>query len=679
MNPSTDGQQPSWRLWGEEKIADAVYTVYLKKVRYHPSTCVNDGDDGVSHLEWETVRVRVIKAGTLERLVDALAHGEEGTLEPTNLNVFLATYRAWATPEQVLQAFFQRYQHVGEENGELEDVTAEQHRQALVQALVVWLDVHPEDWYDPPQFLTLHQLLSFVERNLPGSSLEMRTRHRLHKLQLREQSPEGQVLFFEQLPWNTLLTGSGATTTEVPHRLEDVPEAHFAQQLTWMDAELFRRLVPHHCLGSMWRKRKGGRDWSRTVSNTAAATVRQFNAVSCRVTASLLERACDGPRLRARRLAKWIDIAQELRLLKNFSSLKAIVAALESEDIYRLQRVWSLVPPSKQEAFRELARIFSGDEGQITCRELMLKEGAAKFADTAGENDRHLQKAMQRQGSSNTVMQGTVPYLGIFLTDLTMMDAALPDVVGGEQQLLNFDKRRREFRVLAQIKLLQSAANCYNLQPDPGFLFWFQNLPTLSQEKSYELSCLIEPPANPRKQKGNATGEIRESDSASSSSGGPAEDPGDGGSLPPQLAGHLASPQQHLSASTSNLSALSLSSPAELKVIRVSVEQPHRNEAQGLNLYKSLLLSNRDRTHTVVRSAMEKHGLTGSPDDYVLAQQLPQSEIVFPPSANVFYAVSTAYEPNFVLRPKSELPPSPLAQKKLLRKPFLLKKKAATP
>lgn len=31
-------QQPTWRLWGEEKADGALYTVYLKKVRYHRPT-----------------------------------------------------------------------------------------------------------------------------------------------------------------------------------------------------------------------------------------------------------------------------------------------------------------------------------------------------------------------------------------------------------------------------------------------------------------------------------------------------------------------------------------------------------------------------------------------------------------------------------------------------------------
>lgn len=31
-------QQPTWRLWGEEREQDAIFTVYLKKVRYHRPT-----------------------------------------------------------------------------------------------------------------------------------------------------------------------------------------------------------------------------------------------------------------------------------------------------------------------------------------------------------------------------------------------------------------------------------------------------------------------------------------------------------------------------------------------------------------------------------------------------------------------------------------------------------------
>nr|CAD7425745.1 unnamed protein product [Timema monikensis] len=47
-------QQPTWRLWGEERVEGAVYTVYLKKVRYHRPTKSISSDqsspNGVSNL-----------------------------------------------------------------------------------------------------------------------------------------------------------------------------------------------------------------------------------------------------------------------------------------------------------------------------------------------------------------------------------------------------------------------------------------------------------------------------------------------------------------------------------------------------------------------------------------------------------------------------------------------------
>lgn len=51
----------------------------------------DSGDDEISHLEWETVRVRFVKAATLNRLVDALVT-DDGELESTFVNVFLGEF-----------------------------------------------------------------------------------------------------------------------------------------------------------------------------------------------------------------------------------------------------------------------------------------------------------------------------------------------------------------------------------------------------------------------------------------------------------------------------------------------------------------------------------------------------------------------------------------------------------
>lgn len=57
------------------------------------------------------------------------------------------------------------------------------------------------------------------------------------------------------------------------------------------------------------------------------------------------------------------------------------------------------------EIFNELARIFSEDNNAWAQREVLMREGTAKFADTTGENDRHLQKVFQKQVSHFTSSQ----------------------------------------------------------------------------------------------------------------------------------------------------------------------------------------------------------------------------------------------------------------------------------
>lgn len=47
-------------------------------------------------------------------------------------------------------------------------------------------------------------------------------------------------------------------------------------------------------------------------------------------------------------------------------------------------------------------------------------------------------------------------------------------------------------------------------------------------------------------------------------------------------------------------------------------------ETEGIVLYKSIMLSNNERTPQVIRNAMYKLGLEGSPDQYTLAQVLPE-------------------------------------------------------
>jgi len=445
------------------------------------------------------------------------------------------------------------------------------------------------------------------------------------------------------------------------------------------------------------------------VASSVLATVEQFNAVSYRVISTILM-GSDHIRSqqRARVISKWIDVAQELRVLKNFSSLKAIIPALQSNPIYRLKHVWAAVAKDKLEVYEELARIFSEENNQSAQRELLMKEGTAKFAQTVGENDRQMQKVLLKQASHNNVIShGTIPYLGTFLTDLTMIDTAIPDTVA--DGLINFDKRRKEFEVLAQIRLLQGAANSYQIESDVRFERWFDSLPALDDREAYAISCALEPshassstssgpPSSARNSDkfrrkpgcGHKKNDSIASTSSSSSSqflseldNGTTVSLGDVTSLEQKMfQAHMSSSSSSSSLPSLDISVSSSGTPSQnatpskagslprgvtpphsvspmrtpdFYVIRVSIATPSK-ETEGINLYKSIMVSNHERTPQVIRSAMLKHALEGNADDYALAQLLPKGvEMVLPPNANVYYAVNTSCDLNFILRLKSDL------------------------
>ena len=71
--------------------------------------------------------------------------------------------------------------------------------------------------------------------------------------------------------------------------------------------ELFKRVIPHQCLGAVWSRRDKSRDRDAA---TVAATIEQFNAVSYRVISTVLMPTEAKPQHRAKVITKWIDIAQ---------------------------------------------------------------------------------------------------------------------------------------------------------------------------------------------------------------------------------------------------------------------------------------------------------------------------------------------------------------------------------
>ncbi|XP_004640482.1 ral guanine nucleotide dissociation stimulator isoform X2 [Octodon degus] len=574
---------------GEELINGVIYSISLRKVQLQHGASKGQrwlGCENESALSlYETCKVRTVKAGTLEKLVEHLVPAFQGS-DLSYVTVFLCTYRAFTTTQQVLDLLFKRYSRCdaltassrygcilpySSEDGGPQD----QLRNAISSILGTWLDQYSEDFCQPPDFPCLKQLVAYVQLNMPGSDLERRAHLLLAQLEdmepsetepellspapvlalrpaaelepapvplltstpiaapasgpqlepavaselvlapapaveqepLLEPEPRAVAAAEEPEPAQTqtpeleLAPGPGPSveppwppppgaaenglSREQPHVLVFPPDL-VAEQFTLMDAELFKKVVPYHCLGSIWSQRdKKGKEH---LAPTIRATVAQFNNVAnCVITTCLGDRSMKASD-RARVVEHWIEVARECRVLKNFSSLYAILSALQSNAIHRLKKTWEDVSRDSVRIFQKLSEIFSDENNYSLSRELLIKEGTSKFA-TLEMNPRRAQRRPKEMG----VIQGTVPYLGTFLTDLVMLDTAMKDYLYG--RLINFEKRRKEFEVIAQIKLLQSACNNYSIAREEHFAAWLGALERLSEAESYSLSCELEPPS----------------------------------------------------------------------------------------------------------------------------------------------------------------------------------------
>ncbi|XP_048193332.1 ral guanine nucleotide dissociation stimulator-like, partial [Perognathus longimembris pacificus] len=265
---------------------------------------------------------------------------------------------------------------------------------------------------------------------------------------------------------------------KVPPALNGLPQL-MSEQLTRMDVELFVKAEPNQCLGSMWSRRynKG----KPRLAPSIQVILIHFNKVVSLVTTHCLGDLSMNTSVRAHLLEFWIQAAEGCRVLRNFSSLHAIMSALQSRAISRLHRSWQQVSRKDLLTFQKLAEITSPENNYSKSRELLLKE-TRKLA--------KLLKGGPRQSKKMGMIKGIVPYLRIFLKDFLVVHLAYVDAQDEKSKEKNLI---REIEILDQMRELQRSCRFYNIRVDHHFTEWFRGLERLSKDASYELSCTLEP------------------------------------------------------------------------------------------------------------------------------------------------------------------------------------------
>ncbi|XP_042555131.1 ral guanine nucleotide dissociation stimulator-like [Dipodomys spectabilis] len=645
-------------------------------------------EDLSSLLSWQPKDVapsqeEACRAGTLEQLVDHLVLAQL-TGDHFFVPTFLSTYRKFAKPQQVLDLLFQSFTRCEalQESSKQDEILPcssqdgmqqDQLRNAISSILGMWLDQYWEDFCQPPQFPCLRQLLAHLKVYMAGTDVEGRAHLLLAQMEAQEQSqaePDG--------------TTENVLSKEKPDVLA-FPPPLVAEQLTWMDAELFQKVLPHHCLLSVCSQRD--KKDMENLAPTIRATFTQFHRVfSCVLTTCVGDhsmQACN----RARVLEHWIMVAMECRVLRNFSSLHAIVSALQSTAMQRMQNTWHEVSRDSLQVFQKLSEIISPACYYFRTKVLLFQEPC----DFASKDKKA--KRGQKQSEEMVRIKGTIPYLETFLSDFRMIDTAFRDFL--DEGIIHYEKLRKEYTIMEQLKQLQSSCSYDHITPNENFLAWFRSLERLSEEASCQaqstglstsgssqFKSLEQDKCGPDTSSTDNTGvhcnSTGKSAGASSSypelnrslMGESSEDQeklkaSSCQSIPGTLAINLASPSQSSPTDSSTPETTTGNSQSCVSGHTSDSSSRHPYTRQGdscvirvilpvenKRLCRSILVTNQEKTRDVILKAMRKFRVRRyKPEDLELVQIISQDQkLRIPDDANVFYALKTMDFYHVVLR-----------------------------
>ncbi|RKP13730.1 ras guanine nucleotide exchange factor domain-containing protein, partial [Piptocephalis cylindrospora] len=221
-----------------------------------------------------------------------------------------------------------------------------------------------------------------------------------------------------------LASSTGPDLLSLPWRL-------VAFQICLLDAHLFYRISPHTLL-----PHTGG-----LTDASIRASTDFFNYLSRSVEYSIL--IVDDQAGRVRVLGRWSKIAKALRQLRDFQGLAAILAGLSTPPVRRLTRTWGSLSrraTSRVEALRDLM----DPQDNYAKYRAVEDEGLRKEEISSGDPDRDTDVRY-------TDVLWTVPFLGVYLLDVTYLRAAI-----GSQKARNAGPGQNSITLAQDPRILES-------------------------------------------------------------------------------------------------------------------------------------------------------------------------------------------------------------------------------
>ncbi|KNC52088.1 uncharacterized protein AMSG_00916 [Thecamonas trahens ATCC 50062] len=401
----------------------------------------------------------IVVAGTLAKLVERLTYHRYP--DPMYLSAFLLTYRSFTTPPQLLDLLEQRFNATPPAGASGEELmkfrkTREIQRIRVLLVFKQWVANHFDDYVDVEGLLdSLKQVLA----KMKGSGVEKGATKLMEDIAKREaqEHKSRRMLVFDTPPPPPLVPESADAST---FSLLSIPPRELARQVTLREFALYSAIKPYECLNQAWAVKPDEVEGLYKAPHIRSI-ISRFNAMSEYVAVTILREAELEARVAV--VTRFIQIASELRKINNFNGVMEILAGLQLTPIFRLKRTWAGVSPRNMSKFNELAAEMN--------RDLNYKAPRAALA---------------------TANPPCIPYLGIFLTDLTFVEDGNSDLT--PSGLINFDKRRRLALIIGEVQQYQQTPYCLQALPQLQDWIWGESEAVEYDESvMYDRSLEVEP------------------------------------------------------------------------------------------------------------------------------------------------------------------------------------------
>jgi hypothetical protein len=391
-----------------------------------------------------------VTGGSLPALVERLTT-HESTPDAMFVSTFYLTFRQFCTPTMLVECLVDRFDYVGDS-----PYMASPVRLRVYNVFKGWMESH---WRHDVDKEALPAIQQFAETRLvavlPSAA------KRFLELTQRVMSGDGPLV-------PRLVSSMGKTSTSIPqHLLADGPlpapilsksqasllnswkaggtcpsildfdPLEVARQLTVKQMTVFCSIMSEELLGSQWMKDHGANapnvkamsSFSTELSNLVADSILQYSEVKKRASA----------------IKQWIKIANRCLELNNYDALMAIICSLNSSTITRLRKTWDMVSPKRRQMHKHLQSIVE-------------------------PNQNHKVLRARLQGH----VPPCLPFLGMFLTDLTFVDIGNPATKTSDAglTLINFDKHTRTAKIIGELQRFQIP---YRLAELPDLQDWIKH------------------------------------------------------------------------------------------------------------------------------------------------------------------------------------------------------------